>query len=517
MAALFPNDTPVTWEGDDLAAETKDKRKKIESYIKNKMNIGGFRTEVSKLVYDFIDYGNVFGIVEYVNEHTKDSITGEKIQGFSGPRLRRISPLDIVFNPIAERFSDTPKIVRSLMTLGDLKETIETRPEMKYLEDVFKKTLDMRAQVASVSTSDTVKNANYIVAGIGNYLQYLKSDYVEILDFYGNIYDPNKKEYRRNVLISIVDRAYIIRDIDNPSWLGSSDIFHAGWRLCPDTLYAMGPLENLVGMQYRIDHLENAKADAFDLMIHPVIKIRGFVEDFEYGPDARIIVDNDGDVEFMRPDYGMLNADTQIAFYEAKMEEMAGAPKQAMGFRTPGEKTAYEVQILENGANKIFLNKTSYFEEAFIEPVLMSMLEIARRSMGTSDIIRVFDDEYGAVDFLTITKEDITAKGKIRPIAARRFARNSNLAQNLTQFFQSTIGQDPAVSVHISGLKIAQIMQELLGLDKFDLVKDNVRIQEMLETEKFKQTAQEQIMMENAPENESAMVSGPSVGQTGPV
>jgi hypothetical protein len=27
----------------------------------------------------------------------------------------------------------------------------------------------------------------------------------------------------------------------------------------------MGPLDNLVGLQYRIDHLENAKADALDL------------------------------------------------------------------------------------------------------------------------------------------------------------------------------------------------------------------------------------------------------------
>jgi hypothetical protein len=41
----------------------------------------------------------------------------------------------------------------------------------------------------------------------------------------------------------------------------------------------MGPLDNLVGMQYRIDHLENLKADVFDLIAFPPLKIKGYVED----------------------------------------------------------------------------------------------------------------------------------------------------------------------------------------------------------------------------------------------
>lgn len=34
----------------------------------------------------------------------------------------------------------------------------------------------------------------------------------------------------------------------------------------------------------------------------------------------------------------VISADNAIALYENKMEEYAGAPKQAMGIRTPGEK-----------------------------------------------------------------------------------------------------------------------------------------------------------------------------------
>jgi hypothetical protein len=81
-----------------------------------------------------------------------------------------------------------------------------------------------------------------------------------------------------------------------PSWLGTAPIFHAGWRSRPDNLYAMGPLDNLVGMQYRIDHLENLKADVFDQIALPMLKIRGDVEDFEYMPAGRVYIGEEGDV-----------------------------------------------------------------------------------------------------------------------------------------------------------------------------------------------------------------------------
>lgn len=513
MAAMFPNDRPINWEGDDQDADAVEKRKVIEAYMENKMRMSKFRTEVAKCVNDFIDYGNCFAMVEFVAESTEDPIMGETIPGFVGPRMVRVSPLDIVFDPTALRFEDTPKIVRSLKTLASLKSEIESRPELGYMDEVFKKVNDKRHQFQGTTAADYTKNAQFQVDGFGSWVDYMNSDYVEVLDFYGDIYDAETGELQKNRVVTVVDRWLVVRNETNPSWFGTAPIFHVGWRLRPDNLYAMGPLDNLVGMQYRIDHLENAKSDAYDLIVHPVIKVVGLVEDFDYEPGARIFVGDDGDVDFMRPDTTMLSADTQIAMYEAKMEEMAGAPKQAMGFRTPGEKTAYEVQILENGANRIFLNKTSYFEEMFLEPIINTMLEVARRNMGPSEVIRVVDDQFGAVAFMNITKEDITARGKIRPIGARHFARNANIIQNLTQLANSVIGQDAAVMNHISGLKLAKVVEELLGLERFDLVQENVRVMENAKTQQMMGAAQ-QVQMEgmapNGPVNPSQnpMVAG---------
>lgn len=513
MATLFPNDRHLVWEGDDLAAESKAKREAIQSYMENKLNAGKFRTEVSKLVYDWIDWGNCFALTEFIAESTTDEF-GAKISGFVGPKVRRISPLDIVFNPTADQFDASPKIIRSLKGLGTLKADIQDHPEMGYLEEIFERVEAGRQKFEGATMGDFRKAAGFQIDGFSSWLDYFQSDYVEILDFYGDIYDRETQKLYKNHLITVVDRCYVIRSIPNPSWLGKSPIKHCGWRLRPDNLYAMGPLDNLVGMQYRIDHLENAKSDAFDLIIHPVMKIKGYVDDFDYEPNARIFMGDDGDVEFMSPDVTMLNADTQIAMYEAKMEEMAGAPKQAMGFRTPGEKTAYEVQVLENGANRIFLNKTSYFEEVFMEPLIQDMLETARRNMGVSDLIRVMDDQYGVVDFMKVTRADISASGKIRPVGARHFARNANILQNLTQFSQSPLGQDPSVSAHISGKAVARLVEELLQLRRYDIVQDNIRVFESAETQKLVGAAQQQIMEQMQPDA-NQMVPGQEPGGAG--
>ena len=246
-------------------------------------------------------------------------------------------------------------------------------------------------------------------------------------------------------------------------------------------------------MQYRIDHLENLKADVFDLIAHPVMKIKGFVEEFDYGPGERIFVGDDGDVDFMRPDASALAADNQIDRLEQKMEELAGAPKQAMGMRTPGEKTAFEVQSLQNAAGRIFQNKISYFEQMFLEPVLNDMLETARRNMNSKDVVKSIDNELGVQIFQDITRDDLLAKGRIYPMGARHFAAKANMVQNLTQFASSPLGQDPSVSVHISGKKIAKLIEELLDLEKFNLVKDNIRVFEQQETQQLINTAQGQV------------------------
>jgi hypothetical protein len=242
-------------------------------------------------------------------------------------------------------------------------------------------------------------------------------------------------------------------------------------------------------MQYRIDHLENLKADVFDQIAYPMLKIRGDVEDFDFQPAGRIYLGEEGDVGYMAPDATALQADMQIRLLEDKMEEMAGAPKQAMGFRTAGEKTAFEVQSLQNAASRIFEHKTAHFERVFLEPILNSMLEIARRNMNKSDIVRVLNPDNGINLFQEITRDDITANGKIVPVGARHFAERARRVQNLQQLYQIKLA-DPAVASHLSGKEFARILAEELG--EPSLFKENVMIYEQMDTQKVAQEAEAQ-------------------------
>ena len=506
MAALFPNDDWLLWEGDDEDAEAEEKRKVISSYIRNKLRYGNFINIVSTMVYDFIDYGNVIGTTEYVNETRIDEETGEVYPGYVGPRAVRLSPYDVLINPVASSIDNSPKLIRYIKSLGEVAADIEDHPEMGYLAEVFNDIVTVRQNVSGLSTHDVDKAEGYTIDGFGSIFEYYQSDYVELLEFHGDIYDTATKQLLKNRIITIADRQRVIRNVANPSWRGQS-IRHAGWRLRPDNLYAMGPLDNLVGMQYRIDHLENLKADVFDMIAHPIAKVQGFVEDFSFGPGEKIYVGEDGNVEFMRPDTTALNADTQIAILENKMEEMAGAPRQAMGIRTPGEKTAFEVQTLDNASSRVFMNKVSYFERNFLEPLINDMLELARRNMEISDVVRVVDDEFGAALFETITPEDLAARGKIRPIGARHFAQRANQFQNMLNLLNSAVGQDPAINVHISGIKTAQVIEELLNIEKFNLVQPNIRVAEQMETQRMVNAGQGTLDEEQAALGESPELS----------
>jgi hypothetical protein len=166
-----------------------------------------------------------------------------------------------------------------------------------------------------------------------------------------------------------------------------------------------------------------------------------------------------------------------------------------MGFRTPGEKTKYEVQRLENAASRIFQNKIAQFEMNLLEQVLNGMLELSRRNMDDT-VIRIFDSEFKVATFKTLTPEDITGNGRIRPMAARHFAEQAQLTQDLNTFFSSAVGQDVMVLTHFSGKRIAEMFEALLDISDYNLVSPYIRIAETSEMQALTQVANEQAQMQ---------------------
>jgi hypothetical protein len=241
--------------------------------------------------------------------------------------------------------------------------------------------------------------------------------------------------------------------------------------------------------------LENLKADAMDLTVFPPLAIQGEVEEFTWGPGAEIHFDEGGGVSLLSQDMNsIIMANNEINLLEDKMELFAGAPREAMGVRTPGEKTALEVQTLTNAAGRIFQEKATTFEIELLERVLNAMLETACRNMDSSDVIRVMDDDLGVQQFLTVTRADITANGKLRPIGARHFAKQAQDLQNVIGIFSSPIGQ--MIAPHTSSINLAKFVDDVTGLTGYDIFRPNVAVAEQQQTQALMNQAQEDTQMQ---------------------
>lgn len=497
IATMFPKRRWLKWEGEDETDETKAKVSAIRDYMTHCVNQRHFKEEIEKLVLDYIDYGNCFATVEWVDETTVDEDQQVKT-GYVGPRAVRISPLDILFNPTASTFSQTPKITRVLTNMGEAQEILERftadERDKEVAKSVFDYCKNLRNSSSEWGTTELVeKDAYFAIDGFTNFRMYLDSDLVELLIFNGDIYNREKDEFLKNHQIIVIDRHKVIYSKKHTYPLAEIPIYKAGWRVRQDNLWSMGPLDNLVGLQYRLDHIENLKADIFDLTAFPPVMIKGIVQDFEWGPLEKIYVDADGDVKLLTTDLQVLSANVEMAQIESRMEEMAGSPKEAMGFRTPGEKTAYEVQRLENAASRIFQNKIAQFEEQVVEPILNAMLVLAQSHLNDVTI-RVIEDEFKAVDFRLITRQNISANGRIKPVAARHFAERAEVIQNLNNFYQSAAGQDPEVKMHLSSVKTAQMVEDLLDIERYELFEPYVRIHEQAEAQQQANTQTEEVM-----------------------
>jgi hypothetical protein len=497
MAALFPHDDWFKWQSGTQEGATKETAALIEGYMKQKIRESGFKHTISEALYDYIDYGNSFGEVTYENDvHTTPD--GTAVAVYVGPKAHRLSPFDILFDISASKFKDAAKITRTVVSLGSLKAAAEIDPAFAWVTDAIADTVQTRSALGAYGDSDLDKSEGLTIDGFGTLNGYYSSDMVELLEYEGDTFDLDTGMIQSNRRIIVMDRRKVVSDEPISSWLGRSNKEHVGWRLRPDNLMAMGPLDNLVGMQYRLDHLENLRADVFDQIAHPVVYQQGMVEDWEWGPGERIFGDVDSNVTVLRPDATALQADFQQDGLMRRMEELAGAPREAMGQRTPGEKTAFEVSELANAAGRIFQQKIQHFEEIFVEPLLNQMLESARRNMNALEVVKVIDADFAIEQFMKITPDMIKQKGKLYPIGARHFAKQAQVVQNLLGLVNSGAYQDPAVVAHISGIAIAKLMEENLGLGTFELVKENIRVAEQQQTQSLQVSAEEGVAEEIA-------------------
>lgn len=508
---LFPTTDWIQWDAATQDAATKEKADIVKSYVQTKAADSNLKGIAQLLVQDWTDKGFCAAEVVFCNEKTQD-VNGNPVQAYYGARARRLNPNDVVYDVLAPDLETATKVVRSVYSLGGLKKLSIDNPEVlspEEFESIKRRRHEVRGALVDANGKEKYLVRQLQRAGFGDIVEYMLSDQYELLTFYGNFYDEDNDILYDNHRIQVLDRAIVLKKEPITSLTGKHSVKIAVWEFREGTLAPIGPLHRIVGLQYKLDKLENQRADKFDQLINPTTVERGDVT--FYGvrgePGGHYKVEEGGDVTELVESAVVLQADTQIQFTLALMDDLSGNPKESIGQRTPGEKTRFEVQLLDSGQNKMFRNKVKKFEDEMLSPILQEFLAIGRRNISQTDLIKLYDNEMNTVVFQQITRDDLNISGRLRAAGATIFAERANALQNLTNLANTNVMN--LTQQHWSRIKMAKTVEELSGLKQYEMVFPNIGIQEDEQTKRLAQQSQDKTT-ENALTGEDA-TNGPEV------
>ena len=491
---VLPHEDWFTFEPMDSDAARQDQRKTIVSYLKNRHALNGFENVVDILKGDLVSYGICFSMVSHVDKSVGDR------QGYIGPQTKRISPYDICFDPTAASFADSPKIIREIVSLGEL----FRRGRDGIFDEELVNQLLVERQTSASSNSGEDKNEQYIPMGFDTYQSYLQGGFVELLWFYGDVFDAQNNELHESKMVVVADNDFTLLEEDIKTASGKPHIFRSVWQELPDNLWGMGPLENIIGINYQINHRENAKSEALDRLIYP---------DKVYQGDVEEMYDDETDtITYLAPEGGgvqELAINTQFFSFDLQIDRLthsargaARLPSDLTGFRSQGEKTLGEVAALTEGGMRGFIDKAGNFERTTLEPQLKAEVELAYEHFGTSFSVPN-KSEAGFIEMLNVSKEDLAINGILIPRGSKRFARKNQLLASLTQLSATPLFQMAAP--HTSGLGVATMMAELLEVQDDGIFEENAQIIEATE---------QQQMMDQAEQSNAIAASQPGIEET---
>src|SRR3990167_3469270 len=92
-ATLFPQRKWLVWEANESDADSQAKREAVTNYMSWVISQPSFKHEMDKIILDYIDYGNCFATVEWLDQRVEQP--GNTQTCYIGPSVIRINPLDL--------------------------------------------------------------------------------------------------------------------------------------------------------------------------------------------------------------------------------------------------------------------------------------------------------------------------------------------------------------------------------------------------------------------------------------
>lgn len=506
MRYLFSSRKWLELEDGTMEDQTLENIDKIEGYLTTKHRQSNFRSTIYEMVNDDLCvHGIMIGKLDWIAESNPDPRTGRPNRGYTGPKLSRIRPEDIAFNLRSTDFYNTHKIVRYLKTMGEIVREMNENPSLGWSQEAFEQAKKYRLHAKGGKQFEhDDSTARLAGEGINTWDEYFRSGEVEILEFYGDLYDEAEDKLYKNHVITVIDRLHVLRAEPLDTWSGRPHIFCAFYEKRRDCLWGQGPLETLVGMQYMINHIRNGVSSSMDKVLNPKWLQIGEVQlpDDFHAPDAIVRIDEaEGSFSPLAPDLSFLSALPQIDQLRAEMEMYSGSIDITRGLPTPGEQTLGEVNILNSNANSTFQDTVVKIERDFITPVVQAEIELANQYLNGTDSITMMGEE-GTKEIMEITREDITTNGRVVAVGASHFIEKAKRIADLNNMLQ-TASANPEMKQHMSSIKLAELYEEAMDVKKGDLVSPFIAIDEQMEAQNHAEELQESRVRELEERNQN--------------
>lgn len=477
---LIPNSQWIQFTSQDEANDTADVKSAVEGYVRSKSTASELELTVNRLVQDWVDTGVCVTQTRYVTRKLENGL-GALDTSYSGPEAIRVDPRSVFWDATASNIRDSNKVIQQIKSLGDLKQEVADNTGLLTEEQFqrIKATYNQLNSNGGTSQSVNRMKSNFQQAGFGDMEQYYSSNQVELLTFYGTFYDTETDTLYQNYRITVANRRDILSKSPASEWASSGGLHISIYETRRNCLIPISPLARVVGLQYKIDKLENLRADVFDRIANPPIVEIGDVtfSGVRGAPGSRYRVMEGGDVKELTSASPVLSADMQIANVMSMMDDLTGNPREALGTRTPGEKTKFEVQILDQGQNRSFRYNLRKFEIEMLNPILNDYLGLGRLYIDSSDIIEVFgNDTMRISEFVNITKEKLGSGGRVHALGASIFSEKANILQTLVTLLNGPVGQ--VLMPHTSRIKLYRAIERLGDLEGFNLFMENIGVQE---------------------------------------
>lgn len=490
---LFSIRNYLEWDGFDSDSNSVDNKKRIRDFAQDMFDRSDLKGAVETLLDDYVEVGEAF--VTPVYEEVDETISNTQIARYELVRAERIDPFDIFYDVTYKSFKATPKIIRKVVSLGELKELAERSEEMQKAFNAVMKNRETYSML--YETANDLQKDQLAMGGLGSLSNYTFGTDVEILTFYGDFYNITEDKLDKNKRIMVVNGTTVFSEVDQTI---EDTILRVGWRERKNILSAMGPLENLLGMQYRIDFLENLRAEIFDALANPIMVEHGDVQlPPELKPGAIIHTEGDGSVNYLSPPTIVLEADSQIDKYERKMEQYVGITQDTMGVRTPGEKTAFEYNGLVTSGVRNIEQQVRHFEKELFQPLVNLLLKVFVLHKGSEKVsVKDFDEDAKTVIYKDIILDEMLLTGKLKAVGSLTYAEKSRIATTLADLNRGGFFQDEAIRNHFSPKQLAKTLAYSSGLETFGVYKENARIFEMVDQQRAESTSKDQIDSELA-------------------